>query len=141
MSESPTDWEQFRELIELHKFYFTNIVKGAAFSFAVVGAVVSYVVGSDIRDGWGVTVAFAIPVLLSFGTSLLALLGVIKTRDLYVQVRQVQKRLGLSWRPHSEVLPLIAGVIAALFLAATVAMVTIAINPHYLPKVTERKSV
>jgi len=138
-SQAPSGWEQFRELIALHKFYFENIIKGAAFSFAIVGAVVSYVVGSNIRDGWGVAVALAVPILLSFGTSFIALLGAIKTRDLSEKVSGMQKELGLSWRPHSEVLPLIAAVIAALFLAAAIAMVAVALNPDQLPKAAVKK--
>jgi hypothetical protein len=137
---TPSDWEQFQELIGLHKFYFEHMVKGATFAFAIVGAVVSYVVGSDIRDGWSVGVALAIPILLSVGTCLLALLGAIKTYDLSVRVKNMQAKLALDWRPHAEILPLMAAVIAALFLVAAMAMVTISINPGHLPKTVQKKS-
>jgi hypothetical protein len=138
--EPPAEWEQFRELIELHKFYFANIIKGAAFSFGIVGAVVSYVIASSIRDSAGVWIALAVPILLSFSTSFVTLLGAIKTYDLSVQVRTLQYKLNLAWRPHSEILPWITGVFVALFFAAAVGLVVLAVDPSRLPAVAESKS-
>src|SRR4051794_4012413 len=92
LKEPPAEWEQFRELIELHKFYFENVIKGAAFSFGIVGAVVSYVMASSIRDSPRVWIALAIPILLSFSTCFVALLGAVKTYDLSTQVQTMQSK-------------------------------------------------
>ena len=136
----PAEWDQFRELIELHKFYFEHIIKGAAFSFGIVGAVVSYVVASNIRDSSGVWIALAIPILLSVSTSFVAFLGAVKTYDLSVRVRAMQSRLGLDWRPHSEILPWITGVFAALFFVSAIGLTALAADPDRLPRAAESKS-
>jgi hypothetical protein len=140
LKEPPAEWEQFRELIELHKFYFANIIKGATFAFGIVGAVVSYVITSSIRDSPGVWIALAIPILLSFSTSFVALLGAIKTYDLSAQVQTMQSKLKLAWRPHSEILPWITGVFAVLFFAAAVGLVVLAVDPSRLPAVAESRN-
>jgi preprotein translocase subunit SecG len=135
----PSRWEQFQELIGLHKFYFEHIIKGAAISFGIVGAIVSYLLASDVRDGPGVRLALVVPILLSFGSFFVALLGAMKTYDLSAKVQQLQGELRLSWRPHAEVLPAITGVFAALFLIVAVALVWVSLEPERLPKVVQPK--
>jgi len=132
-NESATEWEQFRELTELHKFYFEHIIKATAFGFAVVGAIVPYIIATDMRDRHRVAVALAIPILLCISACLIGVLGMVKLRELSQQVNRLQRELGLSWRPHAELLPLMSGSIAVLFFMMACGLVVIVLNADLLP--------
>ncbi|MFM2465126.1 hypothetical protein P0D87_15895 [Paraburkholderia sp. RL17-368-BIF-A] len=132
-NRSPLEWEQFKELIELHKFYFENISKSAAFVFGLVGAIVSYVIATDIRDRYRLAAAMTVPILLSVGASAIGLLGAVKLRDLSEKVTNLQSELGLSWRPHSEVLPLLSAIFAVLFFLVACGLTVIVLHANLLP--------
>jgi hypothetical protein len=123
--------EQFKHMTDLHQFYFEHIIKAAGVSFGILGAVLVYVINSGIRVH--VWVALGIPILLSAGTCIVMLLGMVKTCDFAKQVKGVQAHLGLSWRPHAEVLPWIAGLMAILFLTATIGLIVVSVWPELLP--------
>lgn len=136
-NESTAEWEQFRELTELHKFYFEHIIKATAFGFGFVGAIVSYVIATDIRDRHRFAAALAIPILLSISACLIGALGAVKLRELSRQVSGLQRELGLSWRPHAELLPLMSGIVAVLFFMAACGLVVIVLNADLLPVLTK----
>jgi hypothetical protein len=131
--KSATEWEQFRELTELHKFYFEHIIKATAFGFAVIGAIVSYVIATDMRDRQRVAVALAIPILLCIASCLIAVLGAVKLRELSRQVHRLQRELGLSWRPHAELLPLMSWSMAVLFFVTACGLVIVVLDAALLP--------
>jgi hypothetical protein len=123
--------EQFKEMTALHQFYFEHIIKAAGVAFGIIGAVLVYVLNSSIRER--VWVALGIPILLSAGTFGVTVLGMVKTCDFAKRVKRVQHELGLSWRPHAEVLPMISGLLALLFLAATIGLLVVSMCPELLP--------
>jgi hypothetical protein len=139
--DEPAEWEQFRELIELHKFYFENIIKAAAFAFGFIGAVVSYVIATDIRDRYRFAAAMTIPIVLSVSAGLLGLIGAVKLRELSQQVSGLQSKLRLAWRPHAELLPLMSGIIAILFFIVACGLVAVVLNLKLLPAIPKGHGV
>jgi hypothetical protein len=73
LSHTSPAWDQFKQLVELHKFYFEQVIRGAAFSFGAVGLVVSYVIASNVRDPGALLGALMVPIIVSFGAFLLSL--------------------------------------------------------------------
>ena len=124
--------DQFDSMTALHQFYFEHIIKAAGFSFGLIGAALMYVINSAIR-GHLVWVALGIPILLSAGTFGVLVLGMVKAHDFAQKVKGVQADLGLSWRPHAEVLPWMAGLLAILFLTATIGLIAVSVCPGLLP--------
>ena len=85
-------------------------------------------------------VALGIPILLSVGTCVVVVIGAFKTRDLARQVKEVQEALHLRWRPHAEVLPWMAAIVAVLFLMATLGLLAVSGNPGLLPSPPQKGS-
>jgi uncharacterized membrane protein YbhN (UPF0104 family) len=135
VSSKPSEWDQFKELIDLHKFYFDQILKGAAFSFAIVGGISSYILTNNIRDPRTLVIALMVPALLSLGTCFVGAVGSIKVRELGNQVRASQKKLGLTWRAHAEILFWMCAPLAALFFLIAVGLLMLAFQPSWLPAI------
>ena len=49
-ASSEFKWAQFEKLIDLHKFYFENLLKAATFSFGIIGAIFTYVVKNNFSE-------------------------------------------------------------------------------------------
>jgi hypothetical protein len=116
-----SEWPQYVELVGLHKFYFEYFIKAAAFSLGIQGALIAFVVKEKL-SARALPIALAIPLLLAIGTTLVFALSITKTLDLKRQVERVQQRLGLSWRPHVEVLVWMSWVFVVLFGCASIGL-------------------
>ena len=133
VSQPPSEWEQFKEMIELHKFYFEHLAKSGAVSLGIVGAVASFVISSEIRDSARLSIALIFPILLSLGVFGFTVMGAVKTRDLALRVKSMQTALGIGWRPHAEVLSWICSMFAAFSLLIAGILFYVARHPELLP--------
>lgn len=73
------------------------------------------------------------PISLSFGTALIFLIGIFKTRDLSKWVIHYQKHeLHLIWRPHAELLVWMSTIFTFLFLSIGIATICMYLNPSMI---------
>lgn len=124
-------WLQFEKLMDLHKFYFENLIKSASFSFGIIGAILTYVISARLSDNL-IQLALQLPFLLSIGTFIIFCFGIWKTWDLSNWVKQHQSRLGIDWRPHAETLTYMSIAFALLFLLVTIGLGYLIANPSML---------
>jgi hypothetical protein len=125
------EWRQFEKLIDLHKFYFENLIKSASFSFGIIGAFLAYLITAKISISL-IGLALWLPFLLSIWTFFIFGFGIWKTRDLSRWVHRYQKRLRIIWRPHAETLFYMSIAFAILFLLVTVGLGALIRNPEML---------
>lgn len=116
-----TEWPQFMELVGLHKFYFEHLINAAAFSLGIQGAFVAYLAQAKVAIP-AIRIALVFPLLLAVATTLVFYLSISRTQDLQRQVEGLQQRLGLSWRPHVEVLVWMSQVFVVLFGCASLGL-------------------
>jgi uncharacterized membrane protein YeaQ/YmgE (transglycosylase-associated protein family) len=126
----PSEWEQLREMTDLHKFYFELIIKNTTFIFGIIGAIISYLVTSDFQDTHRLWIALFIPISLSIGTGSIGIIGAIKAYELSKKVKEKQHILGLSWRPHAEILPMSLAGLALLFFVIALTLILVILNPQ-----------
>jgi len=102
----PSLWTQYERLIDLHKFYFENIIKAVSFYLGIEGAILTYIisVSKNFDDDNTMHLMLAFPLLFSIGATVIAAVGIVQTKDLSRTVNQVQEELQIGWRPHAEVL-------------------------------------
>ncbi len=124
-------WLQFEKLIDLHKFYFENLIKSASFSFGIIGAILTYVISAELSENL-IRLALQLPFLLSIGTFIIFCFGIWKTWELSNWVKQHQSRLKIDWRPHAETLTYMSIVFALLFLLVTIVLGGLIANPSML---------
>ena len=132
LDEDFTTWAQYKELIELHKFYFEHLVQTAGFSFGVIGAVFAYVIKARLK-ATQVRLALVVPLLLSLATSIVFGIGIDKNRDFSAKVQTLQSQLGLIWRPHAEILEDMAIVFTIIFSFISIGLLAMIIYPKVLP--------
>src|ERR1051325_4728270 len=128
LDEDFTTWAQYKELIELHKFYFEHLVQTAGFSFGVIGAVFAYVIKARLK-ATQVRLALVVPLLLSLATSIVFGIGIDKNRDFSAKVQTLQSQLGLIWRPHAEILEDMAIVFTIIFSFISIGLLAMIIYP------------
>ena len=126
----PSEWDQFREMTELHKFYFELIIKNATLVLGIIGAIISYLVTSNFQGTHKLWIALFIPIVTSFGTAFIGIVGAVKAYDLSKRVKEKQEFLGLSWRPHAEILPMSLIGLALLFLVIAITLIIVIFNPQ-----------
>jgi TRAP-type C4-dicarboxylate transport system permease small subunit len=114
-------WLQFEKLIDLHKFYFENLIKSASFSFGIIGAILTYVISAKLSENL-IRLALQLPFLLSIGTFIMFCFGTWKTWDLSNWVKHDQAELGIDWRPHAETLTYMSIAFALLFLIVAIVL-------------------
>ncbi|TRT42731.1 MAG: hypothetical protein EWV85_24685 [Microcystis aeruginosa Ma_QC_C_20070703_M131] len=114
-------WLQFEQLIDLHKFYFENLIKSASFSFGIIGAILTYVISAKLSENL-IRLALQLPFLLSIGTFIMFCFGTWKTWDLSNWVKHHQAELGIDWRPHAETLTYMSIAFALLFLIVAIVL-------------------
>ena len=126
-------WLQFEKLIDLHKFYFENLIKAASFSFGIIGAILTYALSAKASPHV-FRLALSLPFLLSIGSFLMFAFGAWKTWDLHKSIMNHKKRLSLNWRPHAETLVFMSILFALLFLIVTMGLGVLILHPALTQK-------
>lgn len=127
-------WLDFEQLIDLHKFYFENLIRAASFSFGIIGAFLAYIIsiGNTLNEDL-IKIIVIFPISLSIGTSLIFAIGILKTIDLSRWVIHYQKHeLHLRWRPHAELLIWMSVIFTFLFLSISIGTICIYANPSMI---------
>lgn len=124
-------WAQFEKLIDLHKFYFENLIKSASFSFGIIGAILTYIISAELSNNLA-RLALQFPFLLSVGSFIIFCFGIWKTWDLSNWVKHHQSKLGIDWRPHAETLTYMSIAFALLFLLVTIGLGSLIADPSML---------
>jgi len=125
-------WDQFEKLIDLHKFYFENLIKSATFSFGIVGAIFTYVIKTNLSIEL-IRLSLLLPLLLSGGTCLMFFYGIKLARSFSDSVEKMQKtNLGIAWRPHAEILPEMCKLFSILFLIVSIGFLIVILHPSIL---------
>ncbi len=119
--ENVPGWEQFKQQVDLHKFYLEQIVKSASVALGIVGAIVTYVLAKWPGRGplW---MALVPPLVLSAGAAWIFAIGAQKANAFASEVRSLQARLRLPWRPHAELLGCMSVIFAAVFAAVSLGL-------------------
>ena len=79
-------------MIDLHKFYFENILKAASFSFTIIGAILTFTINSKLSSTQ-IQMALQFPFLLSIGTCVIFVIGIVKTKQFEEWVKKFQENL------------------------------------------------
>lgn len=112
---SEEQWNQFEAMIELHKFYFDQILKAAGFALATVSALTTYIVRTIAPTGSARAPLLLLPIVFAGATAAVFWIAVKKTREFSADVVALQTTWGYRWRPHTELLSLMALVFAVIF--------------------------
>jgi hypothetical protein len=130
-------WTQFEKLIDLHKFYFENLIKSATFSFGIIGAIFTYVIKAELSESL-VRVSLLLPLILSIGTSVIFFGGIDKAKEFNKWVKQIKGEIPLTWQPHAETLFQMCLIFALLFLAVSICLTIVFFNPSILHGITDK---
>jgi hypothetical protein len=125
--------DEYSKIIDLHKFYLEIGTKTAAGSFAIIGAVLTFISQPDFPQN-RIPFALAVPLVLSIGNALGFVAGIRFARDFKQQVEQVQRNLGASWRPHVELIIGMNIVLGTLFAVLALGLAYMTIWPEALPR-------
>ena len=138
-------WNQYDRLIDLHKFYFENILKAASFSFTIIGAILTFTINSKLNSKQ-IQIALQFPFLLSTGTCAIFVIGIVKTKQFEEWVKKFQENLfknksenTVKWRPHAETLNWMSWLFAALFGILIIAFGFALTNPSILQSMSDAK--
>ena len=130
-------WTQFEKLIDLHTFYFENLIKSATFSFGIIGAIFTYVIKAELSESL-VRVSLLLPLALSIGTSVIFFRGIDKAKEFNTWVKQMQAEIPLTWRPHAETLYQMCQIFVLLFLTISICLTIVFLNPSILQGITSK---
>jgi hypothetical protein len=138
-------WNQYDRLIDLHKFYFENILKAASFSFTIIGAILTFTINSKLSSTQ-IQIALKFPFLLSIGTCVIFVIGIVKTKQFEEWVKKFQENLfenksedTVKWRPHAETLNWMSWLFAILFGILIIAFGFALTNPSILQSMSDAK--
>jgi hypothetical protein len=132
-------WTQFEKLIDLHKFYFENLIKAAIFSFGIIGAIFTYAIKAELSPSL-VRISLVLPLILSIGTCLIFYRGIAMAQEFSNWVEMMKEEISLKWRPHTETLPQMCQIFSLLFLIVSIGLTVVIFNPSILVVITNRHS-
>ena len=127
-------WAEYELLVDLYKFYLDLVLKVLAVYFAILGAIITFVLANATKEHV-VAYALLIPLFMSLLLAFAAWRGrplVDETRD---AVAQIGRKMHVTLAPHVEILEWIVGgllplvILAALLLAGMFALL-LAHPPH-----------
>jgi hypothetical protein len=131
------DFKQYMELIDLHKFYFSQIITAAGFCLGVTGAIFTYVVTTALHHDQ-IRLALIAPLIVSVGAAVVFGLGIIKAIEFANVVKISQRQLNLAWRPHAEILVWMAIVFCILFFCMSIGLAYAFVDPSIVPIGSEK---
>ncbi len=112
-------WDEFEAMIDLHKFYFDQILKSAGVGLATVTALTAFIV-KDLKGGE--SALLALPMLFAAAAGAVFWVGSRKAREFSQDVDTLRTEWGYRWRPHTELLGWMALIFAVTFSLLAVGM-------------------
>jgi len=125
----PCEFEEFQELIELHKFYFELLITSTSFYLGIVGAMLAYVAKGDLSEQ-RVRLSLAIPVIFSIAACVGYGGGYFKLQELATWVLCCKATLELGWAPHSELVARLSLLFSAVAALVSIALIAILVKPN-----------
>jgi len=102
MGDSPSDWEQYEQLVGLYRYYLELAVKTAAAFWIIAGGVLTLVLANSEADE--IRWALSVPILMSIGVVAALLVGKPKAIELAHSIERLATKLDLEQRTHAELL-------------------------------------
>lgn len=96
-------WKQYEQLSGLYTFYINIVVQYNAFSYAVLGAIVTLVV-TNKSEANEIAYLIFIPLLISLALSGIAFVGIPKAQELEVAIIDLKNKLNTRLAPHVDML-------------------------------------
>jgi hypothetical protein len=124
--------DEFGKLIGLHEFYLDIGTKTAFGSFAIIGAIITYLSQSEVSTT-AIRIALSLPFVLSLGNAIVFLAATRYAIEFKHQVEAVQRRLGVTWRPHVELIVGMTLVIGVLFAVVAIGLAVLLLKPIVMP--------
>jgi len=115
----PEHWDEFEAMIDLHKFYFDQILKSAGVGLATVTALTAFI-AKDLKSAE--TALLALPMLFAAAAGAVFWVGSRKAREFSHDVDTLRTAWGYRWRPHTELLGWMALIFAVTFSLLAVGM-------------------
>ena len=128
----PCTFEEFRELIGLHKYYLDLLISSASFLLGIVGAVFAYVAKARLHRRQRF-LSLVVPIALSASASFGYGSGYFKLRELETWVSSCKSTLKLAWAPHAEILPPLSFLFSLVAALVFIGLIAILIHPKWLP--------
>jgi hypothetical protein len=100
-ADTAMDWKRYDTLIDLYKFYTSNLIDFHKFYLPAIGAVISYTL-REYKEGMAVW-ALSFPIIISLGASLTLFLSIPKAIELQNGIRDLAINLKIV-RAHAEIL-------------------------------------
>ncbi len=97
-------WKQYTVYVDLFKFYVDVAWKSTTWFYAVTGAILAYYFNNADAANPFLQYALLLPIMLSFVLCAMYLLGASQTQDLEWKMDYICEELGLTGRPHINVL-------------------------------------
>ena len=111
-------WDEFEAMIDLHKFYFDQILKAAGFALATIAALTTYIVKTMVLPSHGsdpASILLVLPFLFSAATAAVFWVGARKAREFAADVDHLKSEWGFQWRPHTELLGWMSLIFSVIF--------------------------
>ena len=124
--------DEFGKLIGLHEFYLDIGTKTAFGSFAIIGAIITYLSQSTVSPT-AIRIALSLPFVLSVGNAIVFLFATRYAVEFKSQVESVQRRLGANWRPHVELIVGMTVVVGLLFVVVAIGLAILLVKPTVMP--------
>ena len=99
---SPSDWEQYEQLVGLYRFYLELAVKTSTGFWLIAGGVLTLVLANSDQAliGW----ALLIPIIMGLGLVVAMMRGRPKAIELRDAIKELSTTLELNQRTHAEIL-------------------------------------
>lgn len=96
------EWEEYKQLIDLFKFYLDLVIKTITATAAISGGIIAYVLKNDSCEKNFTCFGILLPVFICFGIGLGFLQAIPSTKDLTKALTNLKASLHLELAPHTH---------------------------------------
>jgi hypothetical protein len=97
-------WKQYIVYVDLFKFYVDIAWKSTTWYYAITGAILAFYFNNADTANPFLQYALLLPIVLSLGLCVMYSLGAFQTKDLEERMDYISGKLGLTGRPHINIL-------------------------------------
>ena len=113
-------WKQYAIHVDLYKFYLDVTIKAVAFSYAITGGIVSYVLAKDAPNV--VVFALILPIIMSAALAGTFVYAACLVRHVRSEMFAIRDRLGLKVAPDVGVLSIVLRVFASVLVMTAIGL-------------------
>jgi len=120
MTNTEILWGQYKQNVELYKFYMELIIKFNVFNYAVTGAIVSFFFANqNIPD---IKYSLLLPIIMSIAFAGFFIYGAILMKYLRAEVFEIRDALELAVAPDIGVLSVLLYIFSAIYIVVAGAL-------------------